>query len=107
MGKALEISENNFQDEVLNSQEPVLIDFWASWCGPCQRLGPVIDELAGEYEGKVKVGKINVDENQNLAAQFGVSSIPVVLFFKGGEVVDQHMGLAPKDTYTQKLEALV
>ena len=100
---ALEFNENNFKEEVLNSDKPVLIDFWAVWCGPCKLLGPTIDELHKELEGKVKVGKVNVDENQNLAAQFGVMSIPTVIIMKGGKVVEQFIGMQPKGVYIDAL----
>ena len=100
---ALEFNENNFKEEVLNSDKPVLVDFWAVWCGPCKWLGPTIDELHKELEGKVKVGKVNVDENQNLAAQFGVMSIPTVIIMKGGKVVEQFIGMQPKGVYIDAL----
>jgi len=100
---ALEFNENNFKEEVLNSDKPVLVDFWAVWCGPCKLLGPTIDELHKELEGKVKVGKVNVDENQNLAAQFGVMSIPTVIIMKGGKVVEQFIGMQPKGVYIDAL----
>ena len=100
---ALEFNENNFKEEVLNSDKPVLVDFWAVWCGPCKLLGPTIDDLQKELEGKVKVGKVNVDENQNLAAQFGVMSIPTVIIMKGGKVVEQFIGMQPKGVYIDAL----
>lgn len=90
------LTVDNFKTEVLESDMPVLVDFWAPWCGPCKMLGPVISELAEEYEGKVKVGKVNVDEEDELAAQYGIQSIPTVLLFKGGEVVEQSLGFKPK-----------
>lgn len=90
------LTVDNFKTEVLESDIPVLVDFWAPWCGPCKMLGPVISELAEEYEGKVKVGKVNVDEEDELAAQYGIQSIPTVLLFKGGEVVEQSLGFKPK-----------
>lgn len=105
MGKALEITEANF-NEIINSDKPVLIDFWATWCGPCLMLAPTIEELAGEYEGKAVIGKVDVDANPNLAAQFGIRSIPTLLIFKGGEVVDKQVGVVPKTVLAQKLDAV-
>lgn len=104
----LTITDANFETEVLNSPVPVLLDFWAPWCGPCRLIGPVIDEIAVEREGKAKVGKVNVDDNQGLAVRFRVSSIPMLLYFKGGQVVDQMMGAGTgKAGLLAKLDALV
>jgi len=90
------ITNQNFEDEVLKSDIPVLVDFWASWCGPCRMLAPTIEQIAEEYEGKAKVGKVNVDDEPELAAKFGIASIPTVLVFKNGEVTDTSVGLRPK-----------
>lgn len=104
---ALELNDSNFGSEVIESDVPVLVDFWAEWCGPCKMIGPVIDQLSGEVDGKAKVGKVNVDESRELAVKYGVRSIPLLLFFKGGEVKDQIVGAnVTKDMLKQKLEAL-
>ena len=103
---ALEITESNFE-EILNTDQPVLVDFWAEWCGPCKLIGPVVDELSKEYDGKAVVGKVNVDENPALSAKFGVRSIPTLLVFKGGEVVEKQVGAVQKAVLSQKLDAHV
>ena len=92
----LTLTDKNFNEEVVKSAIPVLVDFWAEWCGPCKMIGPVIDEMATEYSGRVKIGKVNVDDQQQLAAQFKISSIPTLLIFKGGQVVEQMMGARSK-----------
>lgn len=101
------IAGGNFAAEVTASDKPVLVDFWAEWCGPCKMLSPVLDELAEELGDKVKIAKVNVDDNRDLAMQFGVKSIPMLLFFKNGEIKDKVVGLMPKDSLSQKLTALV
>jgi thioredoxin 1 len=104
---ALEITDANFDELVLKSDKPVVVDFWAEWCGPCKMIGPLINEMSKDYEGKALVGKVNVDQNANVSAQFGVRSIPTVLFIKNGEVVDKSVGAVPKSTLESKLEALL
>ncbi|MBX2917356.1 MAG: thioredoxin [Cyclobacteriaceae bacterium] len=106
MGKTLELTDSNF-DQVINSEKPVLVDFWAEWCGPCKMIGPVVEELAGDYEGKAVVAKINVDENPQVTARFGVRNIPTLLVFKNGQVVDKQVGAVPKSVLSQKLQAQV
>jgi thioredoxin 1 len=104
---AEQFNESNFQSEVIESDKPVLVDFWAEWCGPCKMIGPLIDQLSGELDGQAKVGKVNVDEARNLAVKYGVRSIPLLLFFKDGEVKDQIVGAnVTKEMLKQKLLAL-
>tara|TARA_B100000579_G_scaffold44704_1_gene31174 strand:- start:88 stop:405 length:318 start_codon:yes stop_codon:yes gene_type:complete len=101
---ALEITDESFEDVVLKSEKPVMVDFWAAWCGPCRMVGPIIEELSTDFEGRAIVGKLDVDANQEFAAKYGVRNIPTVLVFKNGEVVGKQVGVAPKSTYTQALE---
>lgn len=103
----LEITDQNFESDVLQSKTPVVIDFWAEWCGPCKTIAPVIDELANEYLGKVKFGKVNVDFNQQTAMKYGIRSIPNLLIFKGGSVVNQIIGSVPKDSIVKLLQESV
>jgi thioredoxin 1 len=103
---AVEITDANFEELVMNSDKPVLVDFWAAWCGPCRMLGPIVEEIATEYEGKAVVGKLDVDAHQNFAAKYGVRNIPTVLFFKGGELVGRQVGVAQRSVYTDKLNEL-
>ena len=102
-----EFTEQNFDSDVAQSDLPVLIDFWAVWCGPCKAIAPVIDEIAGEYDGKVKVGKVDVDQNQNIAMKYGVRSIPTLLVMKNGEVVNQTVGAVPKGNITDILNEII
>ena len=106
MKSTIEINGSNFESEVLQSKQPVLVDFWAEWCGPCKMLAPVLEEIAVEQAGRVKVAKVNVDENPGLAAQYQVQSIPTLLYFAGGEVRDKSVGVQSKKTISLKLEAL-
>lgn len=106
-GKYLVATDLNFKAEILDSDKVVLVDFWAAWCGPCMVLGPVIEELAGDYEGRAVIAKLNVDENPAIAAQYGIRSIPSLLIFKNGQVVDQMLGAMPKKMIAQKLDDLI
>jgi thioredoxin 1 len=104
---ALEITDNNFQEKVVNSGKLSVIDFWAEWCGPCRAIGPVIEELSKEYDGRVNVGKVNVDHNPQLSINFGVTSIPAILFIKEGKVVDKLVGAQPKMNFVKKIEQYI
>ena len=103
---ALQVTDAKF-DELVNSGKPMVLDFWAEWCGPCRMVGPIVDELATEYEGKVIIGKIDVDNNDDVVSQFGIRNIPTILFFKDGVVVDKQVGAAPKATFVAKIDALL
>jgi thioredoxin 1 len=102
---AIELTKSNFKSEVTDSPLPVIVDFWATWCMPCRMLAPVVDELAKEYEGKVKFGKVNVDNDNELAGQFNIMSIPALVLFKGGKVVDTIVGAVPREHITEKIKA--
>lgn len=102
---ALEFTDSNFEELALKSDKPVLVDFWAEWCGPCRMVGPVVEEISKDYAGKAVVGKVDVDSNPNISAMFGIRNIPTILFFKDGKVVDKQVGAVPKSVLAQKLDA--
>lgn len=104
MSNALSVTDASFKEDVLESEMPVLVDFWAPWCGPCRMVAPVVDEIAQQYEGKVKVVKLNTDENPSVASQYGIRSIPTLMIFKGGQRVDMVVGAVPKSTLANTLE---
>ena len=101
------VTDENFDNKVIESKLPVVVDFWAEWCGPCRMLGPIIEEVSKDYDGKAVVGKLDVDSNQEFAAKFGVRNIPTVLVFKNGELVNRQVGVSPKNVYTESLDALL
>ncbi|HEY9608378.1 thioredoxin [Allocoleopsis sp.] len=107
MSAALQVTDASFKQDVLESDIPVLVDFWAPWCGPCRMVAPVVDEIAQQYEGKVKVVKLNTDENPNVASQYGIRSIPTLMIFKGGQRVDMVVGAVPKTTLANTLEKYI
>ena len=104
MSKPVEITDSNFE-KIINSDKPVLVDFWAEWCGPCKMIGPLVEELANEFEGKAIIGKVDVDTNPEVSAKFGIRSIPTLLVFKSGEIVDKQVGAVPKSVLSEKIEA--
>jgi len=105
LNMALELTDANFQATVLESDKLTVVDFWAEWCGPCRAIGPVIEELSKEYDGKINVGKVNVDHNPNLSVNYGITSIPAILFIKGGQIVDKQIGAVPKSVLDKKIQA--
>jgi thioredoxin 1 len=107
MTKPLELTSANFETEVIKSELPVLVDFWATWCGPCRMIAPIVEELAQSYQGKAKIAKLDVDSNQDVAMKYKILSIPNVLFFKNGKIVDQIIGAVPKKQFIDKIEKLV
>jgi thioredoxin 1 len=102
---ALQFTDANFDAQVLQSDKPVIVDFWAEWCGPCRMVGPIVEEIGKEYEGKAVVGKVDVDSNPGTAGKFGIRNIPTILFFKNGQIVDKQVGAVPKSVLVKKLEA--
>jgi thioredoxin 1 len=104
---AIEVNDTNFEELVLLSDKPVLVDFWAEWCGPCRIVGPIVEELSRDYEGKLVVTKLDVDSNPETAMKFGIRNIPTILFFKGGQLVDKHIGAAPKATLSAKVNSIL
>ena len=103
MSKPVEITDSNFE-KIINSNKPVLVDFWAEWCGPCKMIGPLVEELANEFEGKAIIGKVDVDTNPEISAKFGIRSIPTLLVFKDGEIVDKQVGAVPKSVLSEKIQ---
>lgn len=104
---AIEFTDSNFEELVVKADKPVLVDFWAEWCGPCRMVGPIVSEIAEEYEDKVVVGKLDVDSNPEVSMKYGIRNIPTILFFKNGEIADKQVGAVPKSVLTQKLDALL
>jgi thioredoxin 1 len=107
MSELMEFTDSNFETEVLEADKPCLVDFWAEWCGPCRMVGPIVEEIAKEYGERLKVGKLNVDDNSQTAIKYGIMSIPSLLFFNGGQVVDQIIGAVPKKQLIQKIEKII
>ena len=103
----LEVTDASFASDIIESGKPAMVDFWAAWCGPCRMVGPVVEELATEYQGKAVIGKVDVDTNQEVAAKYGIRNIPTILFFKDGEVVDKVVGVVPKEQLVEKLNAIL
>lgn len=106
-GTVVEVTEGNFEQEVMKSATPVLVDLWAAWCGPCRMIAPVVEELAGTYQGKIKMSKLNVDDHPQVAARFRIMNIPTLLLFKGGQEVDRIVGVVPKEELTRRIERVI
>jgi thioredoxin 1 len=104
---AVELTDSNFAELAMNSDKPVMIDFWAEWCGPCRMVAPIVEEMSHDYDGRALIGKVNVDENPDISAKFGIRNIPTILFLKNGQVVDKSVGAVPKNVLTDKIEALI
>jgi thioredoxin 1 len=107
MGKPIEVTDDTFEKEIIHSDKPAVVDFWAVWCGPCKIIAPIMEDFADDYEGKVKIAKLDVDNNPNVAIKFGIRSIPTVLFFKEGKIVDQIIGALPRSKFEEKIKELV
>ncbi len=107
MSKELTITDSSFEQDVLKSEVPVLVDFWAPWCSPCKIVAPIVEEIAGDYDGKIKVGKVNTDENQQIAAKYGIMSIPTLMIFKNGEPAERIVGAQPKQAITEKIDSVL
>ncbi len=104
---ALEFTDANFDELAMNSDKPVMVDFWAEWCGPCRMVGPIVEEMSNEYDGKAVIGKVNVDENPSISAKFGIRNIPTIIFIKNGEMVDKSVGAVPKNVLAEKIDNLM
>lgn len=104
---AVEFTDANFEELALKSDKPVLVDFWAEWCGPCRMVGPIVEEIANEYDGKAVIGKVNVDHHKEISAKFGIRNIPTIIFLKNGELVDKSVGAVPKNVLTEKIDNLL
>ncbi len=104
---AVEFTDANFEELALKSDKPVLVDFWAEWCGPCRMVGPIVEELANDYDGKAVIGKVNVDHNKEISAKFGIRNIPTIIFLKNGELVDKSVGAVPKNVLSEKIDNLL
>jgi thioredoxin 1 len=104
---AVELTDSNFEQLAIQSEKPVMIDFWAEWCGPCRMVAPIVEEMSGEYDGKAVIGKVNVDENPDISMKYGIRNIPTIIFLKNGEMVDKSVGAVPKNVLTEKIDNLL